>query len=271
MQDFRPSGFNVLPTVIKNLLIVNGLFFLATIVFEFKLHLDLADYLGLHYFSSEKFMPHQFITYMFMHGNFGHIFFNMFALWMFGNAIENIWGAKRFLIFYLICGAGAALTHLGYTWFSLAPLNEFISEPTWQGYQEIFTGKNSVFFESIATQQFIDAWSHDPGRESYIRHAAEEIGLLLDIKAGIPVVGASGCVFGLLLAFGMMFPNSMIYIYFLFPIKAKYFVMIYGAIELFSGIADVPGDSTAHYAHLGGMLFGFFLIKIWNRKSNPFY
>lgn len=270
-QNFRPSGFNVLPTVIKNLLIVNGLFFLATIVFELKLHTDLSDYLGLHYVSSDKFMPHQFITYMFMHGGFGHVFFNMFALWMFGNAIENIWGPKRFLIFYVVCGLGAALTHLGYTYFTMLPLHEFISHPTVQGYEDIFNGKNAVFFEPEGTQQFINDWTRNPDQPSYIQSALSEIELLLQIKADIPVVGASGCVFGILLAFGMMFPNNMIYIYFLFPIKAKYFVLIYGAIELFSGIADVPGDSTAHYAHLGGMLFGFILIKIWNRRSGPFY
>ncbi len=269
-QDFRPTGFSVLPTVIKNLLIINGIFFFATIAFEDRLHIALTDYLGLHYFSSEKFMPHQFVTYMFMHGNFGHIFFNMFALWMFGNAIENIWGPKRFLTFYVVCGLGAALTHLGYTYFTLQPLYEFVSAPTLAGYEEIFN-KEAVFFEPEGTQQFISEWASNPDQQSFVQSAVKEISMLIDIKAGIPVVGASGCVFGLLLAFGMMFPNSMIYIYFLFPIKAKYFVMIYGAIELFSGISNDPLDNTAHYAHLGGMLFGFILIKYWQKNRTHFY
>ena len=265
-QEYRPSGFNVLPPVIKNLLIINGIFFAATIGFESNLHVELADYLGLHYLSSGKFMPHQFVTYMFMHGNFGHLFFNMFALWMFGNVIENVWGPKRFLTFYMVCGLGAALTHLGYTYFTLQPLVEFVNDPSLGGYQEIFI-KQAEFFEPAGTQQFISEWTKNPDQQSYIQYAVKEIGQLIDLKAGIPVVGASGCVFGLLLAFGMMFPNSMIYMYFFFPIKAKYFVIVYGAIELFSGIADIPGDNTAHYAHLGGMLFGFILIKVWNRKK----
>ena len=264
MQEYRPTGFNVLPPVIKNLLIINGIFFLATIIFEQK-GTDLTNLLGLHYPSSDKFLPHQFVTYMFMHGSFGHIFFNMFALWMFGNALENVWGPKRFLTFYIVCGLGAALTHLGYTYFALQPLYEFVSAPTVNGYQEIFD-KNAIFFEPRGTQLFISEWIKNPQQQNFIHDAVKEISLLIDIKAGIPVVGASGCVFGLLLAFGMMFPNTEIYMYFLFPIKAKYFVLIFGAIELFSGIANDPLDNTAHYAHLGGMLFGFILIKVWQKK-----
>lgn len=271
-EQYRPSGFNVLPPVIKNLLIINGLFFLATLAFAYKLDGDLSDYLGLHYFSGEHFMPHQFLTYMFMHGGLSHILLNMFALWMFGNAIENLWGSKRFLIFYIICGLGAGLTHMGYTYFTLAPLQEFVNHPTPEGYQDIFTGKNSVFFvNSIETQKFISQWMKSPDAPALMQTAVADIKHLIEIKADIPVVGASGCIFGVLLAFGMLFPNTMIYMYFLFPIKAKYFVMVYGAIELFSGIADQPGDSTAHFAHLGGMVFGFILIKIWNLNRTRFY
>src|ERR1039458_3209000 len=112
MQEYRPSGFNVLPPVIKNLLIINGIFYLATVVLDMKMHIDLTSILGLHYFFSEDFRPYQLITYMFMHGSFMHIFFNMFALWMFGNVLEEIWGGKKFLFFYFVCGIGAALTQM---------------------------------------------------------------------------------------------------------------------------------------------------------------
>src|SRR5689334_1805014 len=110
LEQYRPSGFKLLPEVVKNLLIINGIFFLATVVLENR-GIDLTDILGLHYFDSPKFRPYQLLSYMFMHGNFGHIFFNMFALWMFGAAIENIWGGQRFLIYYIFCGLGAAITH----------------------------------------------------------------------------------------------------------------------------------------------------------------
>src|SRR5210317_2072428 len=110
MDQFRPTGFRILPPVVKNLLIINGLFFLATMALSSRI--DLSNYLGLHYPVSPWFKPHQFVTYMFMHGGFGHIFFNMFALWMFGNALENVWGPKRFLIYYMVTGIGAGLLHL---------------------------------------------------------------------------------------------------------------------------------------------------------------
>ncbi len=269
-QEYRPSGFSILPPVVKNLLIINGIFFVATIIFELKLNIDLADILGLHYFFSEDFRPHQIITYMFMHGGLSHIFFNMFALWMFGNMLENVWGAKRFLVFYIVCGIGAALTHSAYTYFTLQPLHDFVNDPTVQGYQHIFNKEILFFIRPEATQAFISEWLKNTADPGFANQAARQINELIAIKASIPVVGASGSVFGLLLAFGMMFPNMMIYIYFLFPIKAKWLVILYGAIELFSGIANVPGDNVAHYAHLGGMLFGFVLIKIWQKGRKQF-
>ncbi len=278
-DEYRPSGFNVLPTVIKNLLIINGLFFLATLVFELKLHIDLTNILGLHYFFSEEFRPYQLVTYMFMHGSFGHIFFNMFALWMFGNILENVWGPKRFLIYYLVCGIGAILLHYTIHYFEIQPtitaLNNYIADPSGDAFKYLFD-KGTLDFSGIRDKNtFQDLLNNyqsllASGETGKALHASvifvEEYKRVF-LNAPV-VVGASGSVFGLLLAFGMMFPDSKIYMYFLFPIKAKYFVILYGAIELFGAVNNSQTDNIAHYAHLGGMLFGFFLIKYWKKKRS---
>lgn len=278
MQEYRPSGFNVLPTVIKNLLIINGLFFLATIVFELKLNIDLTNILGLHYFFSEDFRPYQLITYMFMHGSFAHIFFNMFALWMFGNVLENVWGAKRFLIYYVICGIGAVLLHYTIHYFEIQPtltaLNEYIQYPAADKFKELFASGTldfSAIHEKQAFQEILNNYQTQLLSGDSEKSLQTSIDFVLEYKKEFlnapVVVGASGSVFGLLLAFGMMFPNSLIYMYFFFPIKAKYFVILYGAIELFGAVNSSETDNIAHYAHLGGMLFGFILIKIWKKKG----
>jgi len=228
-SEFRVGGFKILPLVVKNLLIINGLFFLATYAFHLpRIDIDLNDIFGLHFITASKFRFYQLVTYMFMHGNLTHIFFNMFALWMFGSALESFWGAKRFLLYYFVTGIGAGLLQ-EITWAIelrdvLLPHIEMI---------------NLGGYELIPKADFLDR---------------------------LVTVGASGSVYGLLLAFGMIFPNALIYIYFLFPMKAKWFVILYGAIELFSGITGT-NDGIAHFAHLGGMIFGFFLILYWKNRA----
>lgn len=245
MQQLRPTGFRILPPVVKNILIINVLFFLATLGFHTAFKIDLTDILGMHYFGSPLFRPFQIITYMFMHDptSFGHIFFNMFALWMFGNVLENYWGPKRFLSYYLITGVGAILIQMLVNYIQILNASAMftpdqVSEIVSTGSNLLQEGKNFV----------------DPD--------AAKINLLYNM----PTIGASGAVFGILLAFGMMFPNSVIYLYFAIPIKAKWFVIIYGAMELFFGVSNSSGDNVAHFAHLGGMLFGFLLIMYWNKK-----
>jgi len=250
MSAFRSSSaFGNMPEVVKNLLIINGLFFLATIAMQPQ-GLDLSRLLGAFYWDSEHFRPWQIITHMFMHGSFMHIFFNMFALWMFGTAIERIWGAKRFLTYYLITGFGAFILHYAVVAFQVQQL---IPEVSPEMLQDIKVNGLDVLMQN----------------KNYTDPTFAKLNLLYNI----PVVGASGAVFGILLAFGMMFPNTkLMLIFFPVPIKAKYFVMGYGAIELYSGIANNPGDNVAHFAHLGGMLFGFILIKYWNNnKGNSSY
>ena len=275
-EQYRPSSFRILPPVVKNLLIINGIFYLATIIAEQKFNYDLSDFLGLHYFGSEKFRPHQIITYMFMHGGFSHIFFNMFALWMFGNALENYWGGKKFLIFYVVCGLGAAVTHYAIFYFQIhsvmEPVSAYLSHPELKNFEGVFQPllTENIHRPSEVLDTLINSYNAIP-----IINESEKLQASIDLMTQFRIdflnepviVGASGAIFGVLLAFGMTFPNSMIYMYLLFPIKAKWFVMIYGAIELYSGIQSSAGDNVAHYAHLGGMLFGFVLIHLWKRKS----
>lgn len=243
----RPQRFSLLPEVIKNLLIINGLFFLASIVFSNVFGFSLIEKLGLYLPMSSQFEPYQFITHMFMHGGLTHIFFNMFALWMFGYTLENLWGSQRFLTFYLITGLGAALLHLGVQYWEYSGLAEQLSS------SQLAQIKN-------------EGWEVLRSRRNFSDPTMARANLLLNTTT----VGASGAVFGVLLAFGMMFPNQYIYIYFAIPVKAKYFVAVYGAIELFSGIANDPGSNVAHFAHLGGMLFGYLLIRYW-RKNGTLY
>jgi len=243
MQQFRPGGFNVLPTVVKNLLIINGLFFLATLALQ-SMGIDLIKNLALYYPASRQFGIWQLVSYMFLHGGFTHILFNMFALWMFGNVLENVWGPKKFLNYYLITGIGAGLTHLLVVYIRLVTSGYELTPDQWEtiyrnGFQVLETGRNYA----------------DPAMGYY------------NLLINTPTIGASGAVFGILLAFGMMFPNSLIYIYFAIPMKAKYFVILYGAIELISGISGRSGDNVAHFAHLGGMIFGYFVILYWKKKG----
>jgi membrane associated rhomboid family serine protease len=247
-QYYSPRRFSILPPVVKNLLIINALFFLATLAFRNIFKIDLDHILGLHYFQSELFYPHQLITYMFMHGNLGHIFFNMFALWMFGNTIENYWGGKKFLFYYLVTGVGAALT------------------------QETVYGIQLHQIASQLSPEIIDIVKNEGlGLLKQGLNYTDHLMGSYNVALNSTTVGASGSVFGILLAFGMIFPNTLIYIYFLFPIKAKWFVIIYGAIELFYGISNT-NDGVAHFAHLGGMIFGLILILLWKRRNkNSFF
>ena len=261
------GGFNILPKGIKNLLIINTLLFFATIVFS-RAHLcDLNQWLGLHYFSAPDFHPWQFITYMFMHANFGHLFFNMFALWMFGAVVENAWGTRKFLIYYLITGIGAALTHYLITAVEVAPamslFNQFLEAPSVETYRYLVENNHITQLQS-ALQNNYGVLLQSP--ESLNELVAATISLQDSYLNSFTLIGASGAVFGILLAFGMMFPNSPIYIYFLFPIKAKWLVLIYGGIELLYGVMGTS-DGIAHFAHLGGMLFGLLLILLWRRND----
>ena len=218
---------NNMPTVTKNLLIINVLCFFGAIVAQ-KYGIYLNNLCGMHFFLSPDFNIAQLVTYMFLHANFEHIFFNMFAVWMFGRTLEMVMGPKRFLTYYMVCGIGAGLVQevVQYAEYAL----------TLSNYEGVNTGLAII-------------------------PMAEYLNMMT-------TVGASGSVFGILLAFGMLFPNSEMFVFPLpFPIKAKFFVIGYAVIELLSGLG-ASGDGIAHFAHLGGMIFGFFLIMYWRKKNN---
>lgn len=187
---------------------------------------------ALFYPASPFFKPMQLITHMFMHGSIMHLLFNMYALFMFGTILERIWGPQRFLFFYFVTGLGAMFLHTGVQAWIL----------------HNYTGSFAPSMEVL--NQFSNAAS----------------------IYETPTVGASGAIFGTLIAFGTLFPNTELYIMFLpIPVKAKYFVSLYVILEMYQGIAMNPGDNVAHFAHLGGALFGFLLVKYWNRNRNSLY
>jgi membrane associated rhomboid family serine protease len=274
-QQYSPAGFNLLPPVVKNLLIINGLFYLATYTMESTFGIDLVNLLGLHYFQSDLFSPYQFVSYMFLHGSISHVVMNMFALWMFGYLLENVWGSKRFLTYYMATGIGAGIVQTLVHWIDIssvqAAAQTYASNPTLEGFIAFIRHNYPSYYEAEGTvRTFINEWSLSRNSPGYVGQSLEYVNQLLKLQIDVPTVGASGAVYGILLAFGMMFPNMLVYVYFLFPIKAKWIVIIYGALELFSGISNNPGDNVAHFAHLGGMIFGFFLIIYWKKKTGSY-
>lgn len=231
MNTMRSSPFSNVPPVVKNLLIINIIFFIATAIFESK-GISLIEMLGVYYFDSPKFQVWQVISYMFMHGGFAHILFNMFALFTFGSSLELIMGSKRFLNFYLITGLGALVLQM--------------------------------LVQALEINGITGSFTIDPN--TYRSADPSAIKTLSEIYYG-PMVGASGAIFGLLIAFGMLFPNAELFIMFIpVPVKAKYIIPVYILLELFLGVAQFAGDSIAHFAHLGGALFGFILVKVWHLK-----
>jgi len=243
MTQFRPTRFEILPPVIKNLLIINVLVYLAQITIKTTPFGSLEDLFALHTFQSPLFKPWQFITHMFMHGDFGHLFFNMFALWMFGSILENVWGQKRFITFYFICGLGAALCHMLALYFETQQMIE----------------KFNALQDEADVQYFISKYYHGG--------VAETVKDVYRLSLNEATLGASGAVFGCLTAFGYLFPNTYLYLYFFVPVKAKWFVIGYIAIELYSTLKNSAGDNVAHLAHLGGALFGFLLVWTWNKTN----
>lgn len=269
-QEFRPSSYKLLPDVVKNLLIINGILFLADQVLTSKFGYSLSEKFGLYYPTSQHFHWTQFLTHLFLHGSIMHILSNMFALWMFGNALENYWGSKRFLIFYLVCGLGAALIQTLATGWEIGQMktviDQYAAHPSFTDFEALLKRYNGLVQPSNY-DYFNNVFSNYHDNATYANQSVKAAYELLNAKADIPTVGASGAVFGVLLAFGMLFPNTLLYLYFAIPIKAKYFVILYGLFELYSGFKNDPTDNVAHFAHLGGMLFGFILIKYWNKNN----
>lgn len=260
----------MLPNGVKHLLIINVLFYLAAIVFRSSLKIDLDEYLALYYPSSDLFRPWQYLTYMFMHGNFEHILFNMFALWMFGYILENFWGTRRFVVFYLLCGIGAGVFHTFVTGLMSMPvlnaINDYAGNPSPDALLQIYNDHFHNIINPRWVTEVTNAWRSGASGDFGFETTNALMQMYNEYIIGIPTVGASGAIYGILLAFGMMFPEERIYLYFLVPIKAKWFVIGYAAIELATGVLGT-NDGIAHFAHLGGMLVGLVLILIWRRNE----
>lgn len=226
-----------MPPVTKNLIIINSIIWLAMALFP-SVNNNMMVFCSLHYFEASDFNPVQIITYMFLHGGFFHLFFNMFTLFMFGIMLEQAMGSRRFLLFYMVCGIGAAL----------------IQEAVW-----------TLTLPDLITKQLADLNGLPVDRIN------EAIRLDPSILAGnynfFTTVGASGAIYGVLLAFAMLFPNRPLYFMFIpVPVKAKWMMLIWGGLELLLGMSEAR-DGIAHFAHLGGMIFGFMLIAYWKKKG----
>lgn len=244
----RTNDFG-LPQVTKHLLVINILIFVISMIMKSQGHFFMEKYLALYFFKSSEFMPHQLITYMFMHASFSHLFFNMFALFMFGRTIEICWGPGRFLSFYLFTGIGAAL------------LQEGISFITYQDLISSLPPKETAHIIDLVKSEGITILLQG---KNYIDPLLSKLNLLMNT----PMLGASGAIFGILAAFGMMFPNAeMIMIPIPVPIKAKYLVIGYGLLELFLGISGRGGDNIAHFAHLGGLITGVIILLYWKKEG----
>lgn len=277
MNSFR-SPFAQIPQVTKNLIIINVIVYLATVVFEMR-GISLTRMLGLFYPGSDYFRSFQPISHMFMHGGIGHLFFNMFALYMFGRVLESVWGPRRFLFFYLVTGLGAAALHTFVNYLEIAPMvksiTAFSNTPTPELFSSFINKYQSTIqhmgFSRPSVMEFAARWHDMPKSSAYEMEAVSFLEKLKQARMNIPTIGASGAVFGVLLGFGMLFPNTQLMLLFPpIPIKAKYFVIGYGLIELFLGLSN-SGSNVAHFAHLGGMIFGFILIKYWNKNTKTFY
>ena len=276
MTEFRPSRFEILPAIVKNLLIINGLIFLAQKTFggpasEFSFE----NLFALHAWQSGLFKPWQLVTHMFLHGDFNHILGNMFGLWMFGSVLENLWGSKRFLTFYLICGLGAALMHLLFLSWELIPMvrdysvifQQHISGNEGQANAMIdFIYKYNIRFEGDV-QENIRSMRINPGNTELTTWAYENITAYYQNNLNTATIGASGAVFGVLAAFVYLFPNTYLYIYFLIPVKAKWIGLLYFSYELFYALRNSAGDHVARWAHVGGAIVGLLIVITWNKTN----
>ncbi len=255
----------------KNILIINGIIFILSDFVGLRSYI--IESFGMRYFHSENFQPYQILTYMWVHGGFGHLFSNMFSVLIFAPILERVWGSKKFLIYYLATGIGAGILYSGINYYENysfeVKVKSYEQNPSPESFRKLVLNNSSEYYNQL--YDFIDSYEQNPSSSNdnlSIAYAND----LLKVKSDVPMVGASGAVFGILLAFAMLFPNMELMLLFLpIPVKAKYVVLVYGIYELWSEINRMPGDNVAHFAHLGGMLIGYLILKYWKRKYGTFY
>lgn len=255
-----------LTPIVRNLLLLN----VAVFALGAFLNFNMTEMFGLRFPGSSEFVFYQIFTHMFVHAGFGHIFSNMLALIVFGPALEMFWGGRRFLLFYVICGLGASACYLGVEATELYQLrvavDAYLQNPEFTAFDSFIAEHGNVY--NTGLMGFLENFGDNPQNAELIA-ASRQVALnLYEAKASVPMVGASGAVFGILMAFGMMFPNIELMLLFPpIPIKAKYLVLFYGVYEIYSVMQAAPTDNVAHFAHLGGMLFAFIMIRRWRQRG----
>jgi len=262
--------FHLTPAA-KNILIINGIIFILSDFIGLRTYI--IENFGMRYFHSENFQPYQILTYMWVHAGFGHLFGNMFSILVFAPILEKVWGSKKFLIFYLVTGIGAGVLYSGINYYENysfeVKVKSYEQNPSPESFRKLVINNSSEYYNQL--YDFIDSYEQNPSNSNdnlSIAYAND----LLKVKSDVPMVGASGAVFGILLAFAMLFPNMKLMLLFPpIPVKAKYLVLVYGIYELWSEINRMPGDNIAHFAHLGGMLIGYLILIYWKRKYGTFY
>jgi membrane associated rhomboid family serine protease len=260
---------NITP-VVQNLLIANiALFVVSAYIFP-----QLNQWFALYYIHSRYFQPFQFLTYMFMHADFWHLLSNMFGLFIFGPLLEQFLGPKKLLILWMVCGIGSGVLYSGYTAYRMDSLKDkvevFENNPTPDAFNKLVL-QNRTFFKSTVFD-FVNDFSRNPSDPNKISQAKQTLNAIVEIQANIPMVGASGAMFGVLIAFGMLFPNTELFLLFLpMPIKAKYFVLIYGLYTVYNVVINNPTDNVAHFAHLSGLAIGAILVYRWKKDRTNFY
>ena len=262
--------FHLTPAA-KNILKINGIIFILSDFIGLRTYI--IENFGMRYFHSENFQPYQILTYMWVHAGFGHLFGNMFSVLVFAPILEKVWGSKKFLIFYLVTGIGAGILYSGINYYENysfeVKVKSYEQNPSPESFRKLVINNSSEYYNQL--YDFIDSYEQNPSNSNdnlSIAYAND----LLKVKSDVPMVGASGAVFGILLAFAMLFPNMKLMLLFPpIPVKAKYLVLVYGIYELWSEINRMPGDNIAHFAHLGGMLIGYLILIYWKRKYGTFY
>ncbi len=257
--------FGNLTPVVKNLLLLN----IVLALIQGFFNIDLINIGGLRYIHAETFRPYQFFTYMFIHAGFGHIFGNMLALFIFGPWLERTWGSQRFLIFYLVTGIGAGVLWSGINYFETRKVQNdamyYQVDPNPEKFNQFIINH---WYLNNDLERMIEQYAANPDNPQLEQESTYIVEKIYEQKANIPMVGASGAIFGILMAFGLLFPNTTLMLIIPpIPIKAKYFVLLYGVYELYAVIQQAPGDNVAHFAHLGGMLFAFILVRSWSKKG----
>jgi membrane associated rhomboid family serine protease len=274
----RPST----PPTVRNLIILTVVCHILSIAATVFLQFNVVQNFGLHNWNSAYFKPWQLVSYMFLHdmsyiflrdiGGITHLLFNMLGLWMFGSMLERFWGAQKFIIFYFVTGIGAGLINVFSTTILLQPMFDsavfYMNNPGYNLFEHFVSNYLPGSYDNEGVNEFLKVWFNDPLNPGYIKESVQIVNQVTDLRLNTPTVGASGSIYGLLLAFGVLFPNSVIMLLIPpIPLKAKYFVLIFGGMELLLGLRNNLEDNVGHFAHLGGMLFGILLILLWKKQA----